>query len=523
MKSQHDLVVAGLNSCARKPKSTEGGPSLPSTSNTPTPTAGVALTPVCRREIFPSHAKAKYHSSKFFRWHTPWVGNQQAGHHAQYRIDTPLPAPAPRRASPYSGNPSKELTQDGTSAHKRQDDPETSRCCATATYPESPSRLVEDTPAEALAQQTALPVQPIKSILREAPKASLLVRKPEESSLPSLVGIQEDSDDDDEASQSSKSNHDGDNRNPGTHIEPVDRENSQRLGGKSSKETGVVPCSYGAESEKASADSTEDVMIPRRIAFDPRVWVREFHRSPHESASTWYTSKDMESFKKLAVERILWYQSTTDIIGTGTGRTIQRSSPTRRRGPIYSHAALTLDGEIESDIFMRKRVLEKELSSILIVDPHDLCLQLLSKTIKRALSKKSYVVTATSSKEALQLLEQGERFDMIIVEERLRLFRQSAMSGKVDTAVAAKRSGGNVVSSGAALLDRFSRSQCTRRALLIGMSAHMKEDRALLQSSGADFCWPKPPPPIDEKLVDDLVKTLLIKRNRTALAAELYG
>ena len=55
----------------------------------------------------------------------------------------------------------------------------------------------------------------------------------------------------------------------------------------------------------------------------------------------------------------------------------------------------------------------------------------------------------------MNILEQGKRFDMIVVEERLRLFRQSAMSGKVDTAVAAKHSGGSLVSSGAALLDRF--------------------------------------------------------------------
>jgi CheY-like chemotaxis protein len=329
---------------------------------------------------------------------------------------------------------------------------------------------------------------PLQSILRETRKYTpTKVVAVSDSGVPSLV----EESDDDESSQWTRSEQEagGDPHPPSMTSSPT---------------TGSEP-NQGLPTQRTN-----------RITFDPRVWIREFHRSRQESECTWYTSEDMEEFvgKKLALERIRRYSCSNPchkpILATGTGRTVL---PKRRwNGPIYCHAALALDDT--SEAYMKKRILEQELSRILILDPHDLSRQLLAKTIRRALPKKASIATASSSQEVWKLLEEGKRFDMIIVEERLHLFRS--------TAVKMTTPGPLVMNSGSAVLQQLSRCPQSSRSLLIGLSAHLLEDEAQLRGSGADLCWSKPPPPMDEALVEDLVKALLLKRNQAALVGDLY-
>jgi len=51
-----------------------------------------------------------------------------------------------------------------------------------------------------------------------------------------------------------------------------------------------------------------------------------------------------------------------------------------------------------------------------------------------------------------------------------------------------------------------------RFSLLIGTSAYLVEDKTRLEQSGADFVWGKPPPEMDSKLRNDILRVLMRKR-----------
>ena len=84
---------------------------------------------------------------------------------------------------------------------------------------------------------------------------------------------------------------------------------------------------------------------------------------------------------------------------------------------------------------------------------------------------------------------------IILVEERLRLFHR--LSG-----------------SGSTFLRALKRTQCQPNSLCIGVSAHLEQDEAVIQQSGADFCWSKPPPALNEATVEELFQALLVKRGK---------
>jgi hypothetical protein len=431
-----------------------------------------------------------------------------------------------------------------------------------------------------------------------------------DSSLPSLREMQQQdipntmySDDngkDNTVSHSLVTSHDTDNTDQEGRVVP---EKEPSVTTTTPTTVPIHPTTLSDETPTTTTITTTKVEAPchhhhhHHVAFDPRIWIREFHREPEEATSTWYTDQDMDSFRRMAVERILHYQNLVEIIPTGTGRIIQRrvvannnkghqqqqQQPWMGR-PIYSHAALTLDGNNRNDALMRSKVVEKELQTILVIDPHDLCCKLFAKALQSALPCAT-VVTVMSTAEALKHLAQQqeklERFDMILVEERLQLFhhhhhhRQLSSPSSlhhhddnddddgtsVSSTTSPLSSPGNnntqassskswlwspdkiynkdayndvvrvsagssceaIMSSGAALIRTLRRFPSTSNSLLIGVTAHLKEDGPKLQESGADFCWSKPPPPFDQPLVDEMVKTLLIKRGQGVLASELFG
>lgn len=392
----------------------------------------------------------------------------------------------------------------------------------------------------------------LKSILRQKPKYpphptcvdARLQKAAKPSSVPSLVDIntEECEADEDDAS------HDSCDRDGSSIYQDPEAVSSDAIFPSESISSPLTSDSMeftsAQDASMDKADSPEGCtpedekvtkLQDKKLMFDPRVWVREFYREPIEADCTWYTSEDMESFKRLALDRILRYQSSTEIMATGTARVMHRA---RRpwSGPVYSHAALTLDGENDNDSYLRKKVLEKELQSVLIVDPHDLSLKLFKRALQTALPRSARVTTTTSSEEVLKLLERGQRFDLIIVEERLQLFHRHHSSSSTSSSTSATADKGSTFadrtarfglsstkSSGAALIEMLSKSPVTSKSLFIGVSSHMKEDEAKLLRCGSDFNWEKPPPPINQDLIENLAKTVLVKRGRDVLAAELFG
>jgi CheY-like chemotaxis protein len=264
--------------------------------------------------------------------------------------------------------------------------------------------------------------------------------------------------------------------------------------------------------------SSSEPSSGKTITFDPRIWVREFERSQEEQETTWYSEDDMELFKRHALALIMSRKST-DIIPTGTARTVRR--PFAAAKAFFTHSALTLDGEDDASEALQNEkyrlvVAQNEMKSILLVDPHDICLTLFTKALKTLLPNVE-ICAATSSDEALKYAATGKRFDIILVEERLKqiFHKQNNISAETKSA--------DHCHSGSALFCKLSRMENTHNALFIGVSARLEKDRSTLEEGGADFCWSKPPPKMSEELRNGLLKTLLLKRGRKTISDELFG
>jgi CheY-like chemotaxis protein len=257
----------------------------------------------------------------------------------------------------------------------------------------------------------------------------------------------------------------------------------------------------------------------KSISFDPRIWVLEFQRSPEEQETTWYTEDDMNRFKRHALALVM-ARNNTEILPTGTARTVSRPVPTAKA--LFTHSALTLDDEDDPTAALKNEmyhgyVAQREMKSVLLVDPHDICLTLFTKALKSLLPNVE-LCTATSSEEALRIIARGKIFDVILVEERLKqLFHcQNSKSAQIT-------SRNDQSHSGSAFFRTLSRMPCTQDALFIGVSAHLEKDKGSLEDSGVDLCWSKPPPKMSQELRDKLLKILLLKRGKNTIADELFG
>lgn len=251
----------------------------------------------------------------------------------------------------------------------------------------------------------------------------------------------------------------------------------------------------------------------RSISFDPKIWVREFERTEIERKTIWYTPEEMGHFKQEAITRIMLH--TGDLVPTGTGRMVQRPG----KNVLFSHAALRddedgpliVDPKCAARRQFRDAVVKNEIRRILLVDPHDICLNLFSKSLKILLPHAT-ITTATSSAQALRCVEESKtRFDIILVEERLMIFHRQ----RADACENSK-----ILASGSDLIRKL-QSSCAK-SLFIGVSAWILQDRDRLTQSGADVCWSKPPPILDQALLDQLLQKLLIRRDRKAAVQELF-
>lgn len=255
-----------------------------------------------------------------------------------------------------------------------------------------------------------------------------------------------------------------------------------------------------------------------RVSFDPRVWVNEFRRSQEEYEATWFSQDDMDLFKRQTLARIHTYQRQNELLPTGTGRLVKLS---QRSKAVYALEALSLDGEDDGDDQIDLEA-KAQIRNILVVDPKDLFLVLFARSFKFMLPH-VHVVTARSSEEALRRIKTcGHQFDIVVVEERLKLFHRQALPQVSQEAPVH-------FSSGSALIRALSRDGSTgmvqsrhQEQLFVAVSCH-SEDRAALEKSGADLVWSKPPPKMDEALRNKILKMLLTKRSNHSAVSRLFG
>lgn len=256
-----------------------------------------------------------------------------------------------------------------------------------------------------------------------------------------------------------------------------------------------------------SASTIEGSCDVRHVRFDARVCVFEFFRHPREHKLTWFSPSEMEKFRRNALELVC--SQTMELVPTGTGRLVRTRNVSRQA--LFTNARLTAD-ENEDEIALQD-LTRHELRNILIIDPHDLCARLFAKAIQQMLPYAN-VVTAKSSEEAINRIHQldaATNFDLILVEERLKLIPDSS----------------NHEGSGSALI-RLLRAEFTRmvpgnrQPLMIGVSAHFGADKEKLKSSGASLCWPKPPPALDKVMRDNLLKHILILRGKEETALRYF-
>ena len=250
--------------------------------------------------------------------------------------------------------------------------------------------------------------------------------------------------------------------------------------------------------------SSEQSCDTKRVAFDAHVWVCEFKRDQTERKTTWYSPSEMDKFKRKAIERLC----TFELIPTGTGRLVHKRICNKIN---FSNPAL--QGDEDEDEVAIQRLARVEVRNILVVDPHDLCSKLFAKALKQMLPHAN-VVTAKSSDEAMNRLERygtSKPFDLILVEERLKLIPDSE-----DHHV-----------SGSAFIRLLKDESCRtvpkrNHPLFVGVSAHFEKDKEKLEQSGASFCWPKPPPPLNKAMRDKVLKQILLLRGKHEDALKFF-
>jgi len=243
----------------------------------------------------------------------------------------------------------------------------------------------------------------------------------------------------------------------------------------------------------------------------------EYERTPEEVEKTWFSPEELEHFRKQTIARLVAHN--TELLPSGTGFVVQRKSiPTKAvfAMPSMSSVAEDDDDADESDVV---DAVNAEIQNVLVVDPHDICAKLFARDLKRMIPDVN-VSKACSSEEARKRMEETKRFDVVIVEERLKLFHRHATDQWMTTAETGHASGSEFIHALAK-----ERAECPPEdnCLFIAVSAHLDKDKQKMQKNGADFIWAKPPPKMDEIVRDVLLKALLVKRKKQALADRLFG
>lgn len=247
----------------------------------------------------------------------------------------------------------------------------------------------------------------------------------------------------------------------------------------------VLESSTESSQSDVSCYGVQDQAV-KRVSFDNKVLVQEFHRLPGEEKTTWHTPEDMRNFQMEVTRLVRQYDRTH------WSSFFARSKNLRA---LHSHPALASALEDDSDGNAVSSVQSQQIQKVLLVDSHDLSLKLFAKSFQRAFPH-AVVTTANGSRDALELCSASSTpYDLVVVEERLHLFRSQADSGSGLLKVLCKK---------------------MPRCLFIGVSAHIERDQAVLEEAGADLCWSKPPPLLNKLVLDDISQRIIAKRSSKA-------
>lgn len=250
------------------------------------------------------------------------------------------------------------------------------------------------------------------------------------------------------------------------------------------------------------------------------MWVLEYERSPEEIEHTWFSPEELEHFRKLTIARLVAHN--TELLPSGTGFVVQRGSiPTKAVFALPSMNSFAEEEDDDVDEMDVLNAVNEEIQNVLVVDPHDLCAKLFTRDLQNMIPQVN-VCTASSSEEARKRIAEKRRFDIIIVEERLKLFHRHHLTDQWKT-----RDTTSDHVSGSEFIRELAQEKKElppeENCLFIAVSAHLDEDKERMQANGADFIWAKPPPKLDEIVRDVLLKALLVKRQKKALADHLFG
>lgn len=261
-----------------------------------------------------------------------------------------------------------------------------------------------------------------------------------------------------------------------------------------------------------------------KIKFDPHVTVYEYECTDYEQkgGDKWFTKDELASFKQEAIHRIRLLSFRALPTGTSRGSSIGVSCS-------FNHPALSSEDEGDTSATSHDDTLSQEIKNILVVDVHQVFLELFEKGIRHMLPHVSFS-TARSADDAITKINSAKiapskGYDIIIVEERLRGSFSSIrhLLGDEKTPHTSTQAAGDNATqicdvSGSKLIqyilmDKGSETPHRRLPIIIGVSAHLDAgDGDKLRRSGADLLWPKPPPEMNSQLRSHLLDTLLKKR-----------
>mmetsp|Transcript_15453 Transcript_15453/g.34693 ORF Transcript_15453/g.34693 Transcript_15453/m.34693 type:complete len:354 (+) Transcript_15453:1125-2186(+) len=210
--------------------------------------------------------------------------------------------------------------------------------------------------------------------------------------------------------------------------------------------------------------------------------------------------------------------------------------------------------KLQPSLPFKRTDLFNEIQSILVVDCHEIFLNLFSRGLK-VMMPHVQITTAKSAEEAFLFIRKARSsqlfrkyplvhgFDVIIVEENLDAgkSRKSATNiSSYDSCVSAPSSanidielssctGKNTknpvinILKGSDIFQELVREEKEilkslkyshmLSTLLIGVSLSLKADEKTIRASGADMVWKKPPPPMNAILTCEILNHLLKKRD----------
>mmetsp|Transcript_4717 Transcript_4717/g.7001 ORF Transcript_4717/g.7001 Transcript_4717/m.7001 type:complete len:675 (+) Transcript_4717:44-2068(+) len=301
-----------------------------------------------------------------------------------------------------------------------------------------------------------------------------------------------------------------------------------------------------------SGDSDSSSSGRRGVQFDPRVTITQYD----DDDRIWFTDEELSMFKYEATRLAQRYMLSNPQVAQYFRRG-RKDAVTGRVRPraLYTNPVFSANGDSsfdEDDSKEMRDLVEKNIKSVLIVDPNTAILNLFCKSIQQ-LFPLARIAAVQNGEDALRIISMGlnERkkneesnntlcFDLIIVEERL-IRRQRRGSVQLAEVTRMQVSPSSSLPSDPSREEEKSRqqgmsgSQLIKRIvhlakqsskgsifgtisppawtpLLVGVSAYLDEDRNKLLEGGTDILWGKPPPKMDIALRNHLLRAIVNKR-----------